>query len=137
MSVVLRNFQEAVRLGAINIPLGDIQNHALKLKRQNKPIITCCRSGARSGSAAVTLKNVGIEVYNEGVGILQVYYYAAKRIAFHIGRCKRWRDKLPNERLFKEEQQSELFTNAITTEELGPNLKRCEKKAKMTSPQNK
>ena len=52
--------------GSVNIPLGDIQNHIVKLKRDNKPVITCCRSGARSGRAKTMLKNAGIEVYNGG-----------------------------------------------------------------------
>ena len=52
--------------GAINIPLNEIRNNVREIKQQNKPIVTCCRSGARSGSAAATLKSVGVEVYNGG-----------------------------------------------------------------------
>lgn len=51
---------------AINIPLNDIPKSIKKIKQKNKPIITCCRSGARSGNAASTLKGAGIEVYNGG-----------------------------------------------------------------------
>lgn len=51
---------------AINIPLSDISRSIKKIKQKNKPIITCCRSGARSGNAASTLKSAGIEVYNGG-----------------------------------------------------------------------
>ena len=51
---------------SINIPLYDINKSIKKLKQKNKPIITCCRSGARSGNAAATLKSAGIEVYNGG-----------------------------------------------------------------------
>ena len=51
---------------SINIPLSDITNHVEEIKQQNKPIITCCRSGGRAGSATTTLKNAGIEVYNGG-----------------------------------------------------------------------
>ncbi len=49
-----------------NIPLDELSNHVHELKRQNKPIITCCRSGIRSASAAATLKRLGLEVYNGG-----------------------------------------------------------------------
>ncbi|MFK7946862.1 MAG: rhodanese-like domain-containing protein [Saprospiraceae bacterium] len=52
--------------GAINIPLNTIGQNIKKIKKYNKPVVTCCRSGARSGSAASTLKGQGIEVYNGG-----------------------------------------------------------------------
>ena len=52
--------------GSVNIPLGNIQSYIVKLKRQNKPVIACCRSGARSGSAASILNNAGVESYNGG-----------------------------------------------------------------------
>ena len=52
--------------GAINIPLNEMMSNIREIKQQNKPIITCCRSGARSGNAAATLKSAGIEVYNGG-----------------------------------------------------------------------
>ena len=32
---------------SINIPLNKIPNKVNELRRKNKPIITCCRSGAR------------------------------------------------------------------------------------------
>ena len=51
---------------SINIPLSDIGRSIKRIKQKNKPIITCCRSGARSGNAAGTLKSAGIEVYNGG-----------------------------------------------------------------------
>ena len=52
--------------GAVNIPLGGIQSSLSKLKNKNKPVITCCRSGARSGQAASILNEAGIEAYNGG-----------------------------------------------------------------------
>lgn len=52
--------------GAINIPLEEIRSKSDHLKKKNKPIITCCRSGARSGSAKAILEGAGIEVYNGG-----------------------------------------------------------------------
>ncbi len=52
--------------GSVNIPLDVVTTHANELKSQNKPIITVCRSGARSGAAAAMLSASGIEVYNGG-----------------------------------------------------------------------
>lgn len=52
--------------GSQNIPLEKIAAQSAKLKAHNKPIITCCRSGMRSGTAASTLKSSGVEVYNGG-----------------------------------------------------------------------
>lgn len=52
--------------GAQNIPVDKIGNHADKLKKTGKPIITCCASGMRSGVAAGVLKQNGIEAYNGG-----------------------------------------------------------------------
>lgn len=52
--------------GSINIPLDQISNKIEKIKKMNTPIITCCASGMRSGSAKNILKNNGIDVYNGG-----------------------------------------------------------------------
>ena len=53
--------------GSQNIPLDIIMGKASKLKKLNKPIVLCCASGMRSGSAAMQLKNKGItDVYNGG-----------------------------------------------------------------------
>ena len=49
-----------------NIPLDQIESNIAKIKGWDKPIITCCASGMRSGSAASILKNHGIEAYNGG-----------------------------------------------------------------------
>ncbi len=51
--------------GSINIPLDQLPNRIQKLD-QNKPIVTCCASGMRSGSAKRILKAKGFEVYNGG-----------------------------------------------------------------------
>jgi len=52
--------------GSKNIPLGDIPNAIAKIKKFNKPVITCCASGMRSGSAASVLGKHDIEVVNGG-----------------------------------------------------------------------
>lgn len=49
-----------------NIPLDQIESNIAKIKGWDKPVITCCASGMRSGSAASILKNHGIEAYNGG-----------------------------------------------------------------------
>jgi rhodanese-related sulfurtransferase len=52
--------------GSINIPLDQINNKKDELKKKNKVIITCCRSGNRSGIAESMLQSAGIECYNGG-----------------------------------------------------------------------
>ncbi|MBJ2174731.1 rhodanese-like domain-containing protein [Aureibaculum sp. A20] len=52
--------------GSKNIVLDTIQNHIDEIKALNKPVITCCRSGARSGSAESILKEHGIDCINGG-----------------------------------------------------------------------
>jgi len=52
--------------GSKNIPLNEIGKQMDKIKKMNKPVITCCASGARSGSAASKLKAAGIEAVNGG-----------------------------------------------------------------------
>lgn len=52
--------------GSKNFPLDTIRNKVNDLKKLNKPVITVCRSGARSGMAKGILKSAGIEVYNGG-----------------------------------------------------------------------
>ena len=52
--------------GSVNIPLGIIANKIETIKKYNKQIITCCRSGARSGTAANILNNNGIDTINGG-----------------------------------------------------------------------
>jgi rhodanese-related sulfurtransferase len=51
--------------GAVNIPLNEISSQMKKIKKE-KPVITCCASGMRSGSAKSILQSKGFEVYNGG-----------------------------------------------------------------------
>ncbi|MFT3747433.1 MAG: rhodanese-like domain-containing protein [Agriterribacter sp.] len=52
--------------GAINIPLDEVKSRAAELKKKDKPVITCCRSGNRSGIAKSMLALAGVECYNGG-----------------------------------------------------------------------
>jgi len=52
--------------GSKNIPLQIINSKISDIKKLNKPVITCCASGMRSGSAASILKAQGIEAINGG-----------------------------------------------------------------------
>lgn len=49
-----------------NIPLDNIFSKVNEIKRLEKPVIVCCRSGMRSAQAASILKNSGIDVMNGG-----------------------------------------------------------------------
>ena len=51
---------------AINIPVEKISSQAAKLKKEGHVVITCCRSGARSGMASELLKQNGVDAYNGG-----------------------------------------------------------------------
>lgn len=58
-------FQSGHVKGSINIPLDRLQSQLKKLDK-SKPVITCCRSGARSGMAADELTRHGFDVHNGG-----------------------------------------------------------------------
>jgi rhodanese-related sulfurtransferase len=52
---------------SINIPVNMLSNNLSRFKDKDKPIITCCASGMRSGSAKSILKSKGYtQVYNGG-----------------------------------------------------------------------
>jgi len=52
---------------AINIPLGDVPHRVEEIKEMSKPIVVFCRSGNRSGNAAIFLQSQGLDdVYNGG-----------------------------------------------------------------------
>ena len=62
----IEEFQDGHVQGSKNIPLNTIGSHLAEIKNLNKQVITCCRSGARSGSAATILKQHGIDAINGG-----------------------------------------------------------------------
>lgn len=60
-------YEEGHFEGAVNIPLNELSQRINEFKEMKKPIVTYCRSGARSGMAASILKQNGLnEVYNGG-----------------------------------------------------------------------
>lgn len=61
-----REYQGGHIKGSVNIPVETLGKNLKKLKK-DKPIITCCASGMRSGSAKNILKSNGFaEVHNGG-----------------------------------------------------------------------
>jgi rhodanese-related sulfurtransferase len=59
-------YQSGHLKNSINIPVDTLEQNIKKLKK-DKPVITCCASGARSASALRILKANGFEqVYNGG-----------------------------------------------------------------------
>jgi phage shock protein E len=59
-------FKEGHIAGSKNFPLDSIRGKINELRKTGKPVITVCRSGARSGMAKSILQAAGIEVYNGG-----------------------------------------------------------------------
>ncbi len=59
-------FRDGHLKGSKNIPLDTINGKLSEIKKLDKPVIVCCRSGMRSAQAASVLKSVGIEVINGG-----------------------------------------------------------------------
>ncbi len=53
--------------GSINIPVDQLQQQLSKLKN-NKPVITCCASGMRSGMAKRVLLSNGFTAVHNGGG---------------------------------------------------------------------
>lgn len=49
-----------------NIPLQIIASKVNEIKKLNKPVIACCRSGMRSAQATSILKQNGIDCINGG-----------------------------------------------------------------------
>ncbi len=52
---------------SINIPVDRIAANAQRIKDMNRPVIFCCTSGSRSGTATRIMKEKGLKsVYNGG-----------------------------------------------------------------------
>ena len=52
--------------GSSNYPLDSIHSKIAEIQKLRKPVITVCRSGARSGVAKNILKKAGVEAFNGG-----------------------------------------------------------------------
>ena len=61
-----QEFAQGHVAGSINIPLGTLTSRMAELRAKGQPVITCCRSGARSGMAKSMLEAAGVEAYNGG-----------------------------------------------------------------------
>lgn len=59
-------FKEGHIEGSKNIALQNLNGKLAEIKKWNKPIIACCRSGMRSAQATSILKQNGIECMNGG-----------------------------------------------------------------------
>lgn len=59
-------FRDGNIKGSKNIPLDTINGKLAEIKKLDKPVIVCCRSGMRSAQAASVLKSASIEVINGG-----------------------------------------------------------------------
>jgi len=59
-------FKEGHIEGSKNIALQVLNTKVAEIKKWNKPIIACCRSGMRSGQATSILKQNGIDCINGG-----------------------------------------------------------------------
>jgi len=59
-------YKEGNIKGSKNIPLDTISSKIQEIKKLNKPVIACCRSGMRSAQATSILKQNCIEVLNGG-----------------------------------------------------------------------
>ncbi len=65
--------------GSINIPLQELPQRMEEVKSLKQPLVLCCASGGRSGSATNYLSSLGIECVNGG-SWLDVNYYQAQSI---------------------------------------------------------
>lgn len=52
--------------GSLNIPLNQIEARVSMLKKKEKTIILCCKSGGRAGQAKSILEKNGIKCINGG-----------------------------------------------------------------------
>jgi rhodanese-related sulfurtransferase len=62
----VREFDSGHADNSINIPLHEIMDRVAELKQMGKPLILCCRTGNRSGTACSYLSAEGIECINAG-----------------------------------------------------------------------
>ena len=61
-----QEFNEGHISSALNIPLNQIEARVSTLKKKNKTIILCCKSGGRAGQAKNILEKNGLKCVNGG-----------------------------------------------------------------------
>ena len=66
-------FQRGHIPGSVNIPVNDLDRNLHKLSPPDKPIITCCKSGVRSGVAKSLLESNGYTNVHNGGGWEKLY----------------------------------------------------------------
>lgn len=59
-------YKSGAIVNSINIPIQNLSGKIQNIKDYKKPIITCCASGVRSGTASAILKTHNIEAINGG-----------------------------------------------------------------------
>ncbi len=59
-------FQGGHVKGAKNIPLPDLEKRKNEILHYKKPVVFCCASGMRSGSATSIMKKEGLDCINGG-----------------------------------------------------------------------
>ena len=52
--------------GSMHVPLPQLLKKINTIKKQRKPVVTVCASGARSGRAAKLLRSHGVDAHNGG-----------------------------------------------------------------------
>ncbi|NJN27732.1 MAG: rhodanese-like domain-containing protein [Cyclobacteriaceae bacterium] len=61
-----QEYNEGHISGSLNIPVNQIEARASMLKKKEKTIILCCKSGGRAGQAKSILEKNGISCINGG-----------------------------------------------------------------------
>lgn len=63
---------------SVNIPLQELEEKMKDVEALKQPLVLCCASGGRSGSAEMYLKRRGIDCYNGG-SWLSVNYFVNQK----------------------------------------------------------
>ena len=61
-----QEYNEGHITGSLNIPVNQIEARVSTLKKKDKTIILCCKSGGRAGQAKNILEKNGIKAVNGG-----------------------------------------------------------------------
>lgn len=59
-------FKQGHYKGSINIPLNELEGKMAQIKKMKQPLLICCASGMRSGSATSMLKRASVDCVNAG-----------------------------------------------------------------------